>query len=110
MERLLVGGRAGDWSPDNFRAEPRLQLGRGALGDHPAVVDDRDRVGEPVGLVQVLGGQQHGRPGRGERAHGSQVTMRLRGSRPVVGSSRNRTLGRATRLAARSRRRRMPPE
>jgi len=36
--------------------------------------------------------------------------LRLRGSRPVVGSSRNSTGGWPTRLAARSRRRRMPPE
>ena len=29
------------------------------------MVDDRDPVGEPIGLVEVLGGQQHGRcPGR----------------------------------------------
>ena len=35
--------------------------------------------------------------------------MRLRGSRPVVGSSRKSTGGAATRLAARSSRRRMPP-
>src|ERR1017187_6113174 len=38
------------------------------------------------------------------------MTSRLRGSSPVVGSSRNSTLGRPIRLAARSRRRRIPPE
>ena len=31
----------------------------GAVGDHAAVVDDRDRVGELVGLVEVLRGEQH---------------------------------------------------
>ncbi len=40
----------------------------------------------------------------------SQRPMRLRGSSPVVGSSRKRTGGRATSAAARSRRRRIPPE
>ena len=40
----------------------------------------------------------------------SHRSSRLRGSSPVVGSSRNSTLGRPTRLAARSSRRRMPPE
>src|SRR4051794_27035747 len=40
-------------------------------------------------------------------AHSSS---RARGSRPVVGSSRNSTSGPATSVAARSRRRRMPPE
>ena len=40
----------------------------------------------------------------------SHSSLRLRGSSPVVGSSRNSTSGDATRLAARSSRRRMPPE
>ena len=33
----------------------------GALGDHRAVVDDHDVVGEHVGLLQVLRGEQHRR-------------------------------------------------
>ena len=37
-----------------------LELVRRALGDHAAVVDHDDLVGEPVGLVEVLGRQQHG--------------------------------------------------
>ena len=40
----------------------------------------------------------------------SHITERLRGSSPVVGSSRNSTSGRPMRLAARSSRRRIPPE
>ena len=40
----------------------------------------------------------------------SHRSIRERGSRPVVGSSRNSTGGRATSAAARSSRRRMPPE
>ena len=36
-----------------------LELVGAALGDDPAVVDHRDAVGEPVGLVEVLGGEQH---------------------------------------------------
>jgi len=40
----------------------------------------------------------------------SHSAMRLRGSRPVVGSSRKRIEGFATSASARSRRRRMPPE
>ncbi len=35
-----------------------LELVRGALGDDPAVVQHRDPVGELVGLVQVLGGEE----------------------------------------------------
>jgi hypothetical protein len=40
----------------------------------------------------------------------SHIAARLRGSRPVVGSSRKITAGRTMRLAARSSRLRMPPE
>src|SRR3984957_2940074 len=40
----------------------------------------------------------------------SHRSLRLCGSSPVVGSSRKSTVGRATRAAARSRRRRIPPE
>ncbi len=40
----------------------------------------------------------------------SHRSLRPRGSRPVVGSSRNSTDGWETRLAARSRRRRIPPD
>ena len=38
-----------------------LQLGRGPVGDHEAVVHDDDPVGELVGLVEILGGQKHRR-------------------------------------------------
>ena len=41
-------------------ADAVLQLVRSAFGDHPPVVDHGDPVGEPVRLVQVLGGEQHG--------------------------------------------------
>ena len=45
---------------DHRRAEALLQLGGRALGDHAAVVDDHDVVGEHVGLLEVLRGEQHG--------------------------------------------------
>jgi hypothetical protein len=53
---------------DARTADSRLEGAGGALGDDAAVVDDRDVVGEFVGFVEVLGGQQH----RG--AVGDQVT------------------------------------
>jgi hypothetical protein len=40
-------------------AHPVLELVGGAFADQPAVVDDGDPVGQPVGLLQVLGGEQH---------------------------------------------------
>jgi hypothetical protein len=40
-----------------------LQFGGRAGGHHPAVVDDGDVGGEPVGFLEVLGGQQHVRAG-----------------------------------------------
>ena len=42
---------------------------RRALGDHPAVVDHRDAVGELIGLVEVLRGEQHGGADADHRAH-----------------------------------------
>ena len=61
----------------------RLELVGGAGGDDLAVVDHRDPVGEPVGLLEVLGGQQQ----RGAAADQlgdarSHMPSRLRGSRP----------------------------
>ena len=56
-------------------ADPGLELVRGALGDHLAVVDHRDPVGEPVGLVQRLRREQdrdarrHARLDRLEQRH-----------------------------------------
>jgi hypothetical protein len=44
------------------RAEPVLEFLRGALGDHRAVVDDHDPVGEFVGFLEVLGGQHDRHP------------------------------------------------
>jgi hypothetical protein len=41
-------------------ADPVLQLIRCALGDHLAAIDHGDPVGEPVGLVEVLRGEEHG--------------------------------------------------
>ena len=38
-----------------------LELGQGAVDDDPALVQDRDPVGQLLGLVQVLGREQHGR-------------------------------------------------
>jgi hypothetical protein len=74
------------------------------------VVDDDDLVGEQVGLLEVLGGEQQVLPPRTSSRITSHMSLRLRGSSPVVGSSRNITGGEAMSAPARSSRRRMPPE
>ncbi len=57
----------GETDLEPVAAHPPLQLVRRPFRDHDAVVDDRDPVREPVGLVEVLGGQEHGRPAADER-------------------------------------------
>jgi hypothetical protein len=54
--------------PDAGAAHGVLQLAAGAGGDHPAMIDDRDPVGELVGFVEVLGGEHHRRPVRHDGA------------------------------------------
>ena len=104
---------AGSSTATSTRSPPIsvLELVGLAPGDDQAVVDDHDLVGQALGLVEVLGGQQR------RRALAAQLLDELphgragcAGSRPVVGSSRNSTLGREMRLMAMSSRRRMPPE
>jgi hypothetical protein len=45
---------------EHGRAEVGLELGRRPLGDDPSLVDDGEHLGQAVGLLEVLGGQQHG--------------------------------------------------
>ena len=51
------------------RADRGLELAAGALGDDAAVVDHGQALREPVGLVEVLGGEQHGGPLGRDAAH-----------------------------------------
>ena len=55
--------RAGSAGRTVSRCPPttRLSPSRGVVRDHPAVVDHGDLVGQRVGLLQVLRGEQHGR-------------------------------------------------
>src|SRR5262245_32118672 len=55
LDVLDLGGR-----------EELLQLREGAVGDDPALMQDRDPVGELLGLVQVLHGEKHRRSAPGE--------------------------------------------
>ena len=70
--------RVGEPDLQPLAADAVLELVRRALGDHLAVVDDRDLVGQPVGLVEVLGGEQHG------RALGDEALDRLPQAEPAA--------------------------
>ena len=61
LRDVVEPGRIGRADLDPLTADHPLEAVRGVVGDDPAVVDDADLVGQRVGLVQVLGGQQHGR-------------------------------------------------
>ena len=85
-------------------------IGRGALCDQLAPVEHTDPVGEVVGLLQVLGGEEDGGPVGNSSRTIPHRSRRMRGSRPVVGSSRKISYGPETRGIARSSRRFDPPE
>src|SRR4029450_11632011 len=51
-------------------ADPGLELARGPLRDHRALVDHGDAVGEPISLVEVLGGEAQRCAFGGERLDG----------------------------------------
>ena len=71
-----IGG-VGDANAEHRTADGRLELRRSSLGGDPAVVDDGDPLGEPIGLVEVLGGEQDG----GALATKLVDRLRVRGER-----------------------------
>ena len=80
-------------------------VGRRAAAHDPAGVHQLDPVGQPLRLVEVVRGQQDGRPPVAQRATMSQTRRRLSTSRPLDGSSRNSTSGSPSSAQAMSRRR-----
>ena len=99
-----------DADRDDVAGDLALELVGRALGDDQPVVDDRQAVGERVGLLEVVGRQEDVVPRSRRPRISSHMRARACGSRPVVGSSRNRTAGRWTMPSPTSSRRRMPPE
>ena len=61
-DRVADPAAVGHGELEHVPADPALQLLGRARGDDQAVVDDHDLVGQFVGLVQVLGGEQQRRP------------------------------------------------
>lgn len=57
---VAVGGGVGEAEPDVSAGDEPLQFLGGAFGGDPAVVEHGDAVGEFVGLLQVLGGEEDG--------------------------------------------------
>ena len=76
------------------RGELLAQLRRRALGGERPEVHDRDTVAVAIGLVHLVGRDEHGRARlpRAAPASRSQTSRRAVGSRPTVGSSRKRML------------------
>ena len=72
--------------------------------DDPARGDDSDPVGEPLGLVHVVRGEEDRRAERAEVADRVPGRRRADGSKPVVGSSRKRSSGSPASASATSRR------
>ena len=63
------GRRVGELEAHVTSGNAPFELVGGALGDDAAVVEDGDPVGELVGLVEVLGGQEDGDAAGGEVAN-----------------------------------------
>ena len=81
----------------------RLELLGGALCHDGSLVHDRHLVGETIGLLQVLGGEQDREASfRAKCEISRHISARASGSRPVVGSSRKSTSGWCTRPMATS--------
>jgi len=74
-------------------ADRGLELAGGAFGDEAAVVDDGDPVGELVGLLQVLGGQQHRGAAGGQRANQFPDLVAAAGVQPGGGLVQEQQLG-----------------
>ena len=78
-----------------------LQIGRSVERDQLAVIDDGDAVAELVGFVHVMRGEENVRSDFSRRRRIiSQTLVRETGSRPVVGSSRNKNLRRMDEAAS----------
>ena len=95
---------------DPLAAGAGLELVGGAAGDDPAAVDHTMSWASWSASSRYWVVSSRVVPPATSSLMTSHSCCRLRGSRPVVGSSMNITGGETTRAAARSSRRRMPPE
>nr|WP_245928517.1 hypothetical protein [Murinocardiopsis flavida] len=85
--------RVGDRQFDPVAGQSGDQLGRAARRDQAAGVEQADFVAQLLGLVQLLGGQQHGRPGRdtfGDHPPDPPPADRVEADRRLVGEDHGR--------------------
>jgi hypothetical protein len=87
----VQGRHVGELEADVAAGDAPFQLVGGALGDDAAVVEDGDPIGELVGLVEVLGGEEDRDAGRGELAMSSHI-WRRRAGRARLWARRGRSL------------------
>ena len=114
----LAQGTGGQFEPahvgklqaDMSAGDAAFELIGGPLGNQLPLIEHCDPVGELVRFLQVLRGEQDRYTAGHEVADDLPHRVALRGSRPVVGSSRKMMRGLPTRVIARSSRRRIPPE
>ncbi|CAM5477570.1 hypothetical protein SBADM41S_11376 [Streptomyces badius] len=95
---------------DTLAAGAGLELVGGATGDDPAMVDDAMSCARRSASSRYCVVSSRVVPPATRPSITSHSSCRLRGSRPVVGSSMNMTGGETTSAAARLSRRRIPPE
>ena len=111
MSGLLELRTVGELEPDVPPGTSRFSSAGVPSATMPAVVEHRDPMREPVGLLEVLGRQEDRDPARDEVAdRPAHIVRRLRGSSPAVGSSRKMIRGLPTRVIARSSLRCIPPD
>jgi hypothetical protein len=108
---------AEDADPGEIQSSQAVQLLRDRAGavhkdlaTDVALVEHRDPVGELIGFFEILGGEENGHTVTTSSRTMFHIVRRLRGSSPVVGSSRKMICGLVTSVIARSSLRRIPPE
>ena len=81
-------------------ATPAFTCAAGAVGDHPAAGDDDHPVGDGVGLVEVVGGEDDGVPAAGQPAHRrpeGPAALDVHGRRRLVEQQQRRRAGQGER-------------
>ena len=103
------GRRAGRTDPPPARSRAP-SVARRALGDDSPVAQDDDAVGQALGLLEVVRGEHDRHAEVAQAGDDLPGLAARRGSKPVVGSSRNSSSGSPTSASATSSRRCWPPE